>query len=81
MADLEHMPRPAMQQAIAAITAAEDEAVRDWKDFTGSLPKRMNAAQRERAAYLHGRIAGLHSALREFEKRIPLQLVGGKAEA
>jgi hypothetical protein len=67
--------------ALAAIREQQDSALAEWKEFAATVPKRMSASQRERSAYLRGRLAGLHAAMREFEKREPLQIVGSGAEA
>lgn len=62
-----------MREALAAIVAAEDACREEWKTWTATLPRKLNAAQRERSAYLRGRLAGLHQAHREFEKRSPVE--------
>jgi hypothetical protein len=59
-----------------AIVARQEEVLAEWKAFAATVPKGMNVAQRERSAYLRGRLAGLHEAMREFEKREPVQFVG-----
>lgn len=61
------------REAVAAIAAAKEACLDEWKSWSATLPKRLNAAQRERAAYLRGRLAGLHQAYVEFEKRSPIE--------
>lgn len=62
-----------MREAIDAIATAQAACLDEWKSWTATLPRKLNAAQRERAAYLRGRLAGLHQAHREFEKRSPVE--------
>lgn len=61
-----------MREALAAIIKAKNDCRDEWKSWTATLPRRLNAAQRERSAYLRGRLAGLHQAHREFEMRSPI---------
>jgi hypothetical protein len=65
-----------MHEAIAEIASLTDAIANEWREFAASVPKRMTAAQRERSAYLRGRLAGLHQAHREFEKRAPIEFYG-----
>jgi hypothetical protein len=67
------MSEAKMREALAAIAAAEDACRTEWETWTATLPRRLNAAQRERSAYLRGRLAGLHQAYGEFEKRSPIE--------
>jgi hypothetical protein len=62
-----------LREALAAIVAAETACRDEWKSWTATLPKKLNGAQRERSAYLRGRLAGLHQAHREFEMRSPIE--------
>lgn len=70
------MPATKWREAAEAIIEAETKALADWHEFVDPLPRRMNVAQRERAAYLRGRLAGLHAAKREFEIRAPIEFYG-----
>ena len=76
MGDTAKMTREKMGEALAAIVALEDKVRAEWKAFAATAPRRMNADQRERSAYLRGRLAGLHQAHREFEMRAPMELYG-----
>lgn len=76
MGDTSKMTREKMAEAIAALSAAEAACLAEWKEFAASVPRRMNVAQRERSAYLRGRLAGLHQAHGEFEKRAPIEFYG-----
>lgn len=79
MGDTSKISETKMREALDAIVAAEAACLDEWKSWTATLPKRLNAAQRERSAYLRGRLAGLHQAHREFEKRSPIQFQGSAA--
>ncbi len=70
------MTPSAMHVALKAVSVAQDEALAEWKAYAASVPRRMNVAQRERAAYLRGRLAGLHQAQTEFEMRAPIEFYG-----
>ena len=76
MGDTAKMTREKMGEALAAIVALEDKVRAEWKAFAATVPRRMNVEQRERAAYLRGRLAGLHQVHREFEMRAPMELYG-----
>ena len=73
---VEAIPDASMRRAAEEIFLAEAAAYAEWKSFVDPRPRRMSAADSKRAAYLHGMLAGLHRAAREFEKRRPLQFVG-----
>lgn len=72
MSEVLKMDRASMLRAALAIEAAQAACLAEWKEFSATVPRRMNAAQKERSAYLRGRLAGLHQAFREFEKRSPV---------
>lgn len=76
MGDTSKITADKMREAIAAIETAKAAALAEWKEFAATLPKRMTASQRERSAYLRGRLAGLHQARRQFEMRSPLDIRG-----
>lgn len=76
MGDTSKMTHAKMQEALVALSAAQDAALAEWEEFAKSVPKRMTAAQRARSAYLRGRLAGLHQAHREFEMRSPIEFFG-----
>lgn len=80
MGDTSKMDRAAMQEALALVVKAQDECRHEWRSWSATLPKRLNAAQRERSAYLRGRLAGLHQAHRFFEAKAPLELYGSSDE-
>lgn len=73
MGDVSKISAAGMRKALTAVRMRQDECRAEWKEFSASVPRRMNAAQRERSAYLRGRLAGLHQAYREFEMRAPLE--------
>lgn len=73
MGDTSKISEAKMREALAAIAAAKNACLAEWKEFSATVPRRMNAAQRERSAYLRGRLAGLHQAHREFEMRSPIE--------
>lgn len=73
MGDTSKMSHEKMDEALEAIVAAEAACL---EEFAAAVPRRMNAAQKERSAYLRGRLAGLHQAHREFEKRAPIEFYG-----
>ena len=75
MGDLTAMSREKMQEALALVVEAEATCLAEWKEFAASLPRRLNAAQKERSAYLRGRLAGLHQAKRYFEMKAPINIV------
>lgn len=75
MGDTSKISEAKMREALAAVVAAENVCLAEWKEFAATVPRRMNASQRERSAYLRGRLAGLHQAHREFEKRSPIYLI------
>lgn len=62
-----------MREALSAVVRAQEAALAEWKEFAATVPKRLNASQRERSAYLRGRLAGLSQAHREFEMRSPIE--------
>lgn len=76
MGDTAKITEPKMREALAAIVSAQEAAFAEWKEFEEKVPKRMSPAQRERSAYLRGRLAGLHQAHREFEMRSPIEFHG-----
>lgn len=67
-----------LREAAEAIIALCDKALEEHKVFVGPLPRRMKVADRERAAYLHGVLAGAAAAAREIEKRRSFQFVGSE---
>lgn len=73
MSDTSRMSHEKMQEALALVVKAMDECRDEWKSWTATLPRKLNAAQRERSAYLRGRLAGLHEAHRFFEMKAPIQ--------
>lgn len=76
MGDTSKIGEAKMREALGAIVKAQDAALAEWKEFAATVPRRMNASQRERSAYLRGRLAGLHQAHREFEMRSPIEFYG-----
>lgn len=76
MGDVSKMSREKMADALAAVVAHEAAVLAEWKEFAATVPRRMNATQRERSAYLRGRLTGLHQAHREFEMRAPIEFRG-----
>lgn len=76
MGDTAKIGEAKMREALGAIVKAQDAALAEWKEFAATVPRRMNAKQRERSAYLRGRLAGLHQAHREFEMRSPIEFYG-----
>lgn len=76
MGDTSKMSQEKMADALAAVVALQSSVLAEWKEFAASVPRRMNADQRERSAYLRGRLAGLHQAHREFEMRSPMEFYG-----
>ena len=76
MGDTAKIGEDKMREALAAVVKAQDAALAEWKEFAATVPRRMNAHQRERSAYLRGRLAGLHQAHREFEMRSPIEFYG-----
>lgn len=79
MGDTTKMSREKMADALTALVADEAACLAEWKEFVASVPRRMNVAQRERSAYLRGRLAGLHQAHREFEMRAPITFQASEA--
>lgn len=76
MADMSKIGESKMREALAAVAKAQNAALAEWKEFAATVPRRMTASQRERSAYLRGRLAGLHQAYREFEMRSPIEFHG-----
>ena len=76
MSDTTKIGEAKMREALAAVVDAEAACLAEWKSWTATLPKKLNQAQRERSAYLRGRLAGLHQAHREFEMRSPIEFYG-----
>lgn len=76
MGDTSKISEAKMREALAAVVAAQNDCLAEWKEFSATVPSRMNAAQRERSAYIRGRLAGLHQAHREFEMRTPIEIYG-----
>lgn len=64
------------RKATVKIFVMADEARGQWKAFVASCSRRPNAEQRERIAFLRGRLSGLYEAGREIELRRPLELHG-----
>lgn len=60
-------------EGIDELRVAHAELLEEWKQFHEDAPKRMNAALRERRAYLHGKIDGVFSAIRKFEGKSPIE--------
>ena len=79
MGDTTKMTHAKMSEALGGVKALEAAALAEWKAFTARVPRRMNVAQHARAAYLSGRLAGLHAAHREFEMRAPIEFYGSEA--
>lgn len=79
---LSRMPATAWRDAGEAIFACWGLAVDKLKTEAGPLRrKRLNAAQRERIAYLKGVAHGYAGAAREFEKRMPVQFYASEAQS
>ena len=76
MGDTAKISEAKMREALDAVTKAEAACLDEWKSWSATLPRKLNAAQRERSAYLRGRLAGLHQAHREFEMRSPIEFYG-----
>lgn len=76
MGDTSKIGEAKMREALEAIVKAQDAALAEWKEFAAKVPRRMNASQRERSAYLRGRLAGLHQAYLQFEMRSPIEFHG-----
>lgn len=73
---LDEMKVEALREAAAAIAKSWEDELTNYKAELKAMPRRMNATQRERVAYLKGVISGLSRATREIEKRAPLKIVG-----
>lgn len=73
MGDTSKMGPDKMHEAMALVAKARDDCLAEWKSWSATLPRRLNAAQRERSAYLRGRLAGLHQAYRFFEMKAPIE--------
>lgn len=78
MGDTAKISEAKMREALEAVAKAKDACLVEWKSWSGTLPRKLNAAQRERSAYLRGRLAGLHQAHREFEMRSPIEFHGSE---
>ncbi len=76
MGSTSKMSEAKMREALAAVAAAQERCLAQLNDFEASVPRRMNVAQRERLAFIRGRLAGLHQASREFGMRAPLEIYG-----
>lgn len=76
MGDTTKISEAKMREALHAIADAKAACLNEWKSWSATLPRKLNAAQRERSAYLRGRLAGLHQAHREFEMRSPIEIQG-----
>ena len=74
--NLDEMKVEALREAAEAIAAAWDDELQNYKAELKLMPRRMNAVQRERVAYLKGVISGLSRATRQIEKRAPFKIVG-----
>lgn len=73
MVDTSKLSPDKMQEAMALVAKARDDCRAEWKSWSAALPRRLNAAQRERSAYLRGRLAGLHQAYQFFEMKAPVE--------
>ena len=73
---LDEMSVEKLREAAMAVDEAWNDALASYKAELALMPRRMNAAQRERAAYLKGVVTGAARATREIEKRAPLKLYG-----
>lgn len=76
MGDTAKISEAKMREALDAVIRAEGACLDEWKSWSATLPRKLNAAQRERSAYLRGRLAGLHQAHRELEMRSPIDFHG-----
>lgn len=65
-----------LRDAARAIEALWPGALADHEAFTRTLSRRPTAAQKQREAYLRGVLHGVVLAVRELEKRSPLELHG-----
>lgn len=63
----------ALRVAATAVAAGWDRALVEYKTELANMPRRMNAKQKARMAYLHGVVAGAAAATREIEKRAPIE--------
>lgn len=79
MNGLDKIAREKLVESAAAIEAAKEDAFRKFRDFVDPLPRRIKVEQRERAAFLKGELTGLAKAMREIEKRCPIELRGSSA--
>lgn len=80
-ADTREIPIKAMRDAASAIHVAWEAANAELVEFCREIPRpyRMTRAQKERMAFLKGKVSGLYLATVEFEKRRPLRIVGSAA--
>lgn len=61
-----------LQEAVRVIEQKTDEALQEWKDHRDAH-KMKKSSEKERNAYLMGRLHGLFVARREFEMRCPIE--------
>lgn len=76
MADTQRISEAKAREGIAALKDRWDKALDEYKSYVATIPRRPNVAQRERAAYLKGQLAGVSQAYREFEMRSPVEFYG-----
>ena len=66
------IPQDKMIEAIEAIEEGWNNALEAYVEFRDNDPIKTIGAK-ERLSYLHGVLHGWHQALREFEKRTPIE--------
>jgi hypothetical protein len=65
------------REIMAAIEVLHEQALAAYRRYVASTPRKMNKEQAIQHAYLHGKVAGLGAARREFELRQPIKWQDG----
>lgn len=76
MGDVTKLSEKSLREAVAGLQAQWKQALDDHHDFLRTTGRRLNTAQKQREAYLRGVLHGVALAMREFEKRAPIEFYG-----
>ena len=75
--DIDKIPLASLQTAVHVIEKRRDDALAEWKAYRDTHALK-SASEKERIAYLHGVLHGVALALKEFERRAPIEFYGSE---
>ncbi len=70
--NVEIIPLVSLQTAVRALEKRRDDALAEWKSYRDSHALRIGV-EKQRIAYLDGVLHGFAAALKEFERRCPIE--------